>query len=144
LAKTKKITYPHFTVEEKEKKKPKTTLVHRHLARMRGTRSYESTDGKVLTVKDSAKMETETSIADKDFLSEKCDITEISPYLYCAVWKNNPDKGFYYITGNKKSAPFDHSNLKHAPNRILKVLRYSKKRKKAILSIATEKSEVLH
>jgi hypothetical protein len=137
LAKTKKITYPHFTIEEKEKKKPKTELVHRHLERMRGTRSYESTDGKILTIKDSAKAESESTIHDINFLEEKCDLYKILPGLFYAFWKDNPDKGFFFISGNKKSVSFDECDLKKGWIRYSRCLK-DRKKKKIYTEVATK------
>lgn len=134
MRKGKIVTYPHFKIEEKEPKKPKTELVHRHLDRLNGSFSFKSTDGKVLTTKFSAKAESDSTNQDLTFLEAKCDVFKIVSGLYCAVWKNNPDKGFFFISGNKKSVTFDQIDLKHAPNRILTVLKYRKKAKRRVLS----------
>jgi hypothetical protein len=114
-------------VEEKEKRKPKTQLAHMHLKKVDGNLHAYSTDGKILTTKFSSPTESDTTVHDINFLEHKCDIFKISSGLYCALWKNNPDKGFFFLTGNKKSVSFDSIDLKHSPNRLLKVLKFRKR-----------------
>jgi hypothetical protein len=127
------IPYPHFKITEKEPKKPEIELVHRHLKKVKGTISYQTTDGKILTEKFSSPEVSTSEIHDLNFLEEKCDCYKISFGLFCAFWKDNPDKGFFFISGQKKSASFDELDFKKGWIRYSRILKGRKKLKNRVL-----------
>ena len=127
-------TYPHITIKENKK-----TLKHKHPTKIKGSLTVETIDGKILKITHTAKTQITAKTAQKDFLSQKCEIFQIVSGLHVAIWKNNPDKGFFYITGNKNSVHFRNRDLKHGVNAILRVLKYTKKAKTRVLSISNRK-----
>jgi hypothetical protein len=133
----KKIPYPHLKITEQEpnkksKQKP-TEIVHRHLQRLTGTLNFQTTEGTQLITKFSSPQEYDVS-TQTNFLTEKCDTYIILHGIYLSFWKNNPDKGFIFISGNRKSEKIDILDIKKAWIRISAILKHRKKLKKAVLS----------
>jgi hypothetical protein len=128
-----KTRYAHTVISEKEKGKPTEILKHKHPSKMNMTLDMQDSEGKNLKIKCSIPNATEIE-GGKDFIAEKCVVFRIASELFYAVWRDNPNKGFFFISGNKKSVHLENHDLKHVPNRILTVLKYTKKCRKEVLS----------
>jgi hypothetical protein len=130
--------YPHVTITEKEKGQQQLKILsHKHPTSAIGHLQFRDKDGKNLKINFSIPEIPEIQ-ADKDWIGKKCVTYQICGDLWVAVWRNNPDKGFFYISGNKKSVQFRIRDLRRVPNRVLAVLKYSKKDKTRMLNTNKE------
>lgn len=129
------IAYPHVKITEKAKREKPQELAHRHLKRLDGNLKFRTSDGKIMTITYSAKTEQATELNNPEWLAQHAHIFRICGNLFHATWKNNPDKGFFFISGNKKSVNTDESHLKRGWINYSAVLRHRKNQKRVILNI---------